>query len=330
MGVALAALLELTNSDAVAPQQQPPLDAQEEAAIKPAALEDQTTDPLVPPGFDCSLIDELGIDKQTNLRAGAIMIACGRAQGGAGSAVGTSLEAIKNLLAPLAYGGNDVNLITGTETYPNVTQSTTFAAGNPDNPNEILVGYNDSRGRNATPINISGASLSTDGGNSFVRLTAATGQSPFPNTYGDPVVLYNRPTATWYTVWLDAGCGGQGLGGYKSTTPSDPSPASWTHFCVHTGDADDRPSGWTDSNPASPFYGRMYVSWNDFNRGGGAIFVRRSTDNGATWKRAAGHHHLLPERPDDRRPRHGRRLHRRDGRDGWRPDEPGQPLLQVH
>jgi hypothetical protein len=27
----------------------------------------------------------------------------------------------------------------------------------------------------------------------------------------------------------------------------------------------------------------MYVSWNDFNVGGGALFVRYSTDNGLTW-----------------------------------------------
>ena len=37
-----------------------------------------------------------------------------------------------------------------------------------------------------------------------------------------------------------------------------------------------------DNNPSSPFYGRMYVSWNDFARGT-AIFVRYSTDNGVTW-----------------------------------------------
>src|SRR5436309_5849045 len=42
--------------------------------------------PLVPNGFDCSKIHELGIDKQMNFRAGAIMIACGQAQGGGTSA----------------------------------------------------------------------------------------------------------------------------------------------------------------------------------------------------------------------------------------------------
>src|SRR5438067_12864039 len=44
-----------------------------------------SSDPLVPVGFDCSKIQELGIDKQENMRAGAIMIACGAAEGGSGS-----------------------------------------------------------------------------------------------------------------------------------------------------------------------------------------------------------------------------------------------------
>src|SRR5439155_13294399 len=163
-----------------------------------------------------------------------------------------------------------------------VTQSETFTTANPDNQNQIVVAYNDSRGRNVTPINISGASVSTDGGATFTRLTKASGQGPFDNTVGDPVILYNKPTATWFTVWLDGGCGGQGLGGYKSTTPWDPSPASWTHYCIFNEGSADRESGWTDMNPSSPFYGRMYVSWNDFGRGAN-IFVRYSTDNGNTW-----------------------------------------------
>src|SRR5947208_793712 len=37
--------------------------------------------PLVPPGFDCSKIHELGIDKMENLRAGAIMRFCGEEKG---------------------------------------------------------------------------------------------------------------------------------------------------------------------------------------------------------------------------------------------------------
>ena len=207
------------------------------------------------------------------------MIYCGLATGGSPDAESPGSMLVQEMLAPL-LGATDVDLITGTETSPHITQSETFTAANPDNPNEIVVAYNDSRGVNANPINISGASVSTDGGNTFTRLTKTTGQSPFSNTFGDPVILYNRPTGTWFTVWLDAGCGGQGLGGYKSTNPSDPN--SWTHYCVHTGACDDRESGWADNNPSSPFYGRMYVSWNDFAAGGN-LKVRYSTDNGLTW-----------------------------------------------
>src|SRR5437870_3705578 len=205
----------------------------------------QSIDPLVPAMFDCSKIHELGIDKQENMRAGAIMIFCGEAEGGSASPTSTFSQFIQKLLEPLAYGTTDVDLVTGTETYPNITQSETFTAGNPDNPLQIVVAYNDSRSRNASPINISGASVSTDGGNTFVRLTNASGQSPFSNTVGDPVILYNRPTATWFTIWLDGGCGGQGLGGYKSTTPGNAN--SWTHYCLNTITNDDRESGWADN-----------------------------------------------------------------------------------
>src|SRR5437899_9768916 len=59
------------------------------AARSPQALQrykfitrSQYISPLVPPGFDCSKIRRLGIDKQENMRAGAIMIFCGAAKGG--------------------------------------------------------------------------------------------------------------------------------------------------------------------------------------------------------------------------------------------------------
>src|SRR5262245_25056007 len=242
-----------------------------------------STDPLVPVGFDCSTIYEKGIDKQENFRAGAIMIACGESAGvsTSTSTLGPIGRLIKNLLAPLVYGAADVDLVTGTETSPNIVQSETFTTANPDNPNQIVVAYNDSRGRNENPINISGASVSTDGGTTFTRLTTAGGQSPFAGTLGDPVILYNKPTGTWFTVWLDTLSGAQGLGGYKSTTPSDPN--SWTHFTVHNNSSDDRESGYADNNPSSPFFGRMYISFNNFNSAGPPISVARSTDNGVTW-----------------------------------------------
>lgn len=247
----------------------------------------QYISPLVPAGFDCNNIRKLGVDRMENLRAGAIMIHCGEAKGGAEPELGGTASAfsklVHNLTAPVMYGSTDVDLITGTESSPNITQSETFTTANPDNPDQILVAYNDSRGVNTNPFNVSGVSVSTDGGITFTRLTKANGQSPFDNSAGDPVVLYNKPSGTWFTVWIfDGQCGG-GLGGYKSSTPWDPN--SWTHYpCVHNGGSgDDRESGWADNNPSSPFFGRMYVSWNDFNVGSGALTVTFSSDNGATW-----------------------------------------------
>ena len=146
-------------------------------------------------------------------------------------------QAVKKLLVPL-YGAGDVNLITGTETSPNITQSETFTWANPDNPSRLSLPTTTREAATPVPSTSPAASVSTDGGATFTRVTTASGQSPFSNTVGDPVVLYNRPTSTWFTVWLDGACGGQGLGGYKSTNPSD--PTSWTHFCVHSGGSDDR------------------------------------------------------------------------------------------
>src|SRR5437773_10894557 len=149
--------------------------------------------PGLPPGFDCAQIRALGIDKQENLRAGAIMIACGEAEGGSASPSRAFSQFVQGLLQPLVYGATDVDLITGVETNPNVTQSETFTASNPDNANQIVAAYNDSRGRNVSPINISGASVSTDGGTTFTRLTTGSGQGPFSNTVG-VVGLRARPS----------------------------------------------------------------------------------------------------------------------------------------
>ena len=68
----------------------------------------QSIDPLVPAMFDCSKIRELGIDKQENMRAGAIMIYCGEAQGGVASPAHGFSQLVQTLLSPLAYGAADV------------------------------------------------------------------------------------------------------------------------------------------------------------------------------------------------------------------------------
>src|SRR5207249_4031594 len=90
---------------------------------------------LIPPGFDCASIRALGIDKQENLRAGAIMIFCGEQTGGTTSLLDSVSQVIQNTLAPETYGTADVNLITGTDSGSHITQPETVARANPHKPN---------------------------------------------------------------------------------------------------------------------------------------------------------------------------------------------------
>src|SRR5215831_15871273 len=244
---------------------------------------------ILPPGFDCSKIHQLGYDTMENFRAHLIMVACGVEPKGKPSPAAAFSKLVKSLLprlpSPLAYGGTAVDLITSPppENFPSVTQSETYTTANPDNPDQILAAFNDSSGAGGNPANYSGASFSSDGGLTFTRINpnpfAAAGAN-----FGDPVALYNKSTGSWHTIWIDTACGGFGIGGYKTT---DPLNGPWSHYCVHNGGNDDRESAWVENNPSSPFFGRMYVSWNDynvFNCGDiGCLFSTFSTDDGATW-----------------------------------------------
>ena len=220
---------------------------------------------VAPPLPACSTLDALGIPKQLNLRASAAMVACGRAAPGAA----TQASPVPAAATP----GVNVDVITGGETYPHVTQSEDqiFTHGS-----TVAVAYNDSR--DAATLNYSGISVSADGGATFTRLLPSPFATGHGSNFGDPVVVYNAKLAKWFEGDLATGCGGQGIGLWSS-----PDATTWsTGACAHNGGSDDRESMAVDNNPASPFYGRMYISWNDFNVGGGALYVTHS-DDGTTW-----------------------------------------------
>src|SRR5438094_2281361 len=235
---------------------------------------------LLPPGFDCSQIHELGIDRQENFRAGLIMIACGAAEGGSASTSSKLSQPskfsqwIKGLLpAPLFIGGTDVDVGLPDGAYPNVTQSESMEWGGPNNT--WVVNYNDSR---ATASCYSGISYSTDNGATWHASSALC--SGHGTNLGDPIVVYNARLGMWFAGDLATGCGGQGIGLWTSSNG-----VTWaTGACAVNlaANAGDRESMWVDNNPSSPYYGRMYISYNDFSTGGGALYVTYS-DNGTTW-----------------------------------------------
>src|SRR5438128_877667 len=231
---------------------------------------------IFPPGFDCSQIHALHIDTMENFRAGLIMKACGEeAEGGSASPAARFSQFVQNLLpGPLFIGPADVDVILPDAAYPKVTQSESMEWGGPNST--WVVNYNDSRLSGAC---YSGTSYSTDS-----VVTWHAGNPPCAGhgiNYGDPIVVYNAHLGLWFAGDLATGCGGFGIGLWTS-----PDGVIWTAGgCAHSGSNDDRQSMWVDNNAGSPFYGRMYVSWNDYNTScglGGCLLVNYSY-NGTVW-----------------------------------------------
>lgn len=210
----------------------------------------------------CAELMAQQVDKQANPRAGRLSVACRRGDSPhdppkAPLTRGTLRTAAIN--GPI--GGSDLNLITGAETYPAVTQAGSMVWGN---GTTIVTVYNDTKD---APASFSGMSVSTDGGANFTRLDPNPFGSVFANDFGSPAVAYDASAGLWLATTIASDCGGQGIGLMSSASPSD--PASWTiATCPHSGVADDRPIVWVDNNSGSPFYGRRYVAFNDFNAAG--------------------------------------------------------------
>jgi hypothetical protein len=217
----------------------------------------------------CSSIDQFGVERQMNPHAHLILVACGRAPASPADSIftggGDDSTALGNL------GGVDQDVVLGGEgVYPHVTQSETqtWTEGS-----TTVVAYNRSP---TSSTCYGGASYSTDGGATFMPITPFC--SGHGTNYGDPVLVYDKAHAKWLAVFLASGCGGQGMGVWTSNDG-----ISWsTGSCAHNGSSDDRESGWVDNNPSSPFYGRVYVTWNDFAAGQN-IYSIFSADGGATW-----------------------------------------------
>jgi hypothetical protein len=142
------------------------------------------------------------------------------------------------------------------------------------NGKTVVVLYNDFQ-----PPAFSGISVSTDSGASFTRLRPSPFSTGHGNNFGDPVVVYNEALGSWFAGYLTGGTGGcaGGVGLWSS-----PDGLNWTAGACATPGGADRESMWVDNNPASPYYGRMYISWN----GAGLRLMSTYSDDGITWSPA--------------------------------------------
>src|SRR5581483_5512401 len=223
-------------------------------------------------GVPCSQIGALHLDRQLNIHAGLIVAGCAgtrpaaQPSGSVGSAVPTPFAQV---------GGTDRDVVNPPDSAtPHDVQAGTMVAANGQ---RIVVDMTDSTFAASSPSDYSGLSLSTDGGSTWTRI------HPFGGThganYGDPFVVWDQKFGRFVAGDLVGGCGGFGLGVWTS-----PDGATWSVGpCVHNGTQDDRPSIAVDNDPASPYYGNLYITWNDFNINGGALVYSRSIDGGATW-----------------------------------------------
>lgn len=221
---------------------------------------------VVPPDV-CANIAQLGIDKQVNARAAEILATCGLSP-----APATVVSAPATLPNAATIGGTDQNLIDAMGNIdPHVTQSETQVWAE---QNTIVVTYNDSR---SAPGCYAGGSYSSDYGDSWNTINAFC--SGHGINYGDPFVVYDQKNSVWVAGFLATGCGGQGIGIWTSSDG-----ITWTVApCAHNGLSDDRESAWVDNSPSSAYYGRIYVTWNDFTQPSYNIYVAYSDNGGMTW-----------------------------------------------
>jgi len=222
-------------------------------------------------GVDCSQVAELHLLQQENLRAGRILRECGIIPGGRAGSAGHEMSADTPQPPNILVSNRSCSAPTSCTK----SESVVWHSSRPGD-NTLVVNFNDDYEGG------SGTSFSSDGGATFTQILPPPLASGHGTNYGSPILVYNQKAGKWFAGDLASGCGGQGIGLWSS-----PDGQNWTAAaCAHNGNNDDRPSMWVDNSPFSLKYGRMYVSFNNFNVGGGALCVTYS-DDGNTWSTPA-------------------------------------------
>ena len=180
-------------------------------------------------------------------------------------------------------------------------------AVDPENPDHLLAGSNDYqilfKGSTIVARVPTGFFTSFDGGKTWTD-----GQIPMGSGggggNGDPVAVFNAKFDSASMVQLNAGCGQAGPycghisvavsnsadGGLTWGNPVTIAQGSGSLTPSASGIFMDKPWATVDNNPASPHFGRMYVTWTRFVSDQGAyiespIYLAYSDDAGNSWTR---------------------------------------------
>jgi hypothetical protein len=189
--------------------------------------------------------------------------------------------------APAVQASTPANIDTIHENgvYPTVTQSQSTISTS--DGKTVVVVYNDSKN---APNSYSGMSVSTDSGGTFARLNPSPFASGHGTDVGEPFVVYNAKLQKWFAGNIAGNCrdanGGYGIGVWSSSDASNWSAGTCAHKgfqCFPYSCSDERPTSWVDNTPGSPYYGRIYISFNAFNVALNSWLVLVYSDDGATW-----------------------------------------------
>jgi len=217
-------------------------------------------------GIDCSQLAAIHALQQENMRVGEALMECGvipRPEGARSGVEDAPVVPPNVLISNKSCTSNGSCTRSESMVWPSLRPGDTT----------VVTNFNANYGSSNC---YSGIAYSTDGGNTFTEEESLC--SGHGANFGDPIVVFNKKLDKWFAGDLSGGCGGQGIALWSS-----PDGITWTAVtCPHNNSSDDRESMWVDNNPFSSRYGRMYISFNNFNVGGGALFVTHS-DDGNTW-----------------------------------------------
>lgn len=158
-------------------------------------------------------------------------------------------------------------------------QETTIAISRTD-PKLIVVGSND----DAMDVRSMPAYVTTDGGKSWDTYRLPKAPSPY-HTIGDPVLIADNDGGFYYAYLLNST-----TAGYNILVAHSSDGKSWTYnnpvISEPSGAFEDKEWLGIDRSPASPTYGRLYVTWTRLHPGiasESGTFIAWSDDTGKTW-----------------------------------------------